>query len=153
MTQYVANVARIYRQAIDDYFSDPLCYEEKKTYYKSEIEKGTYRQFTTGFYFNKPEHEAQIYDTNTYVQNYTYLGLIHEKTLNGCYGFIQKNKFAVGDSIEIMKPSGEVISAIVRKMLDEKGQVITDCPHPGMQVYIDVDYALEEFDIMRKEDN
>ena len=56
---YVANVARIYRMAIDDYYKDASLYEEKIPYYKAELEKGTYRQFTTGFFYGKPTHETQ----------------------------------------------------------------------------------------------
>ena len=148
---YVANVARIYRQAIDDYFENPAKYEENIPYYKAEIEKGTYRQFTTGFFYNKPTHETQIYDSNTYVKNYTYLGMIQDKNEAGLYGFTQKNKFSAGDVIEIMKPTGEVIEAKVLKMTDEDGNEIESCPHPEMKVYIDTGFELNEYDLLRIE--
>lgn len=146
---YVANVARIYRQAIDDYFDNPKTYYEKIPYYMSEIEKGTYRQFTTGFFYNKPTHDTQIYDNNTYVKNYIYLGMIQDENERGMYGFTQKNKFSVGDSIEIMKPSGEIIPAVVMRMTDGDGGEIESCPHPGMKVYIDAGVKLCEYDILR----
>ena len=147
---YVANAARIYREAIDDYFTDPAIYEKKKSYYMEEVQKGTYRQFTTGFFYGKPTHETQIYDSNTYVKNYTYLGMIMYKNENGLSGFIQKNKFSVGDSIEIMKPSGEILSVTVNKMYDEEGNEMENCPHPDMKVFIDVGAELDEYDLMRK---
>lgn len=147
---YVANVARIYRQAIDDYIADPAVYLEKIPYYKSEIEKGTYRQFTTGFFYNKPTHETQIYDCNTYVKNYIYLGMINGSGNDGMYYFEQKNKFSVGDVIEIMKPSGDVIKATVNRMTDEEGNDIESCPHPGKITGIDVGVSLDPFDLMRK---
>ena len=50
---YVATVARTYRKAIDDYFTDPKLYEKNMDWYQAEISKCTYRQFTTGFYFGK----------------------------------------------------------------------------------------------------
>ena len=71
---YVATVARTYRKAIDDYFADPELYEKNMDWYKAEISKCTYRQFTTGFYFGKPDENTQIYDNNTYVNEYIYLG-------------------------------------------------------------------------------
>jgi len=148
---YVANVAKIYREAIDDYYEDPAKYMEKIPYYQEEIRKGTYRQFTTGFFYNKPTHETQIYDSNTYVNNYTYLGLIQFDGGDGTYGFVQKNKFGCGDEIEIMKPDGQVKKVIVKRMLDEDGQEIENCPHPGMKVFIDVGIKLDEYDIMRIE--
>ena len=68
---YVADVARTYRQAIDDYFQSPSLYESRKEYYMQEISKCTYRQFTTGFFYGPATHDTQIYDNNTYVQGYT----------------------------------------------------------------------------------
>lgn len=147
---YVANVARIYRMAIDDYYKDASLYEEKIPYYKSELEKGTYRQFTTGFFYGKPTHETQIYDSNTYVKNYTYLGMIKSVNDDGLYGFEQKNKFSVGDEIEVMRCDGTVHNVTVRKMTDDAGNEIDSCPHPGQMIYIDAGMELSEYDMMRK---
>ena len=72
---YVACVARTYRIAIDDYLESKEKYQEKIPWYLSEIQKCTYRHFTTGFYFHKPSEETQIYDSNTYVNEYVYLGM------------------------------------------------------------------------------
>lgn len=147
---YVANVARIYRMAIDDYYKDASLYEEKIPYYKAELEKGTYRQFTTGFFYGKPTHETQIYDSNTYVKNYTYLGMIKSVNDEGLYGFEQKNKFSVGDEIEVMRCDGTVHNVTVRKMTDDAGNEIESCPHPGQMIYIDAGMELSEYDMMRK---
>lgn len=147
---YVANVARIYRMAIDDYYKDASLYEEKIPYYKAELEKGTYRQFTTGFFYGKPTHETQIYDSNTYVKNYTYLGMIKSVNDEGFYGFEQKNKFSVGDEIEVMRCDGTVHNVTVRKMTDDAGNEIESCPHPGQMIYIDAGMELSEYDMMRK---
>lgn len=147
---YVANVARIYRMAIDDYYKDASLYEEKIPYYKAELEKGTYRQFTTGFFYGKPTHETQIYDSNTYVKNYTYLGMIKSVNDDGLYGFEQKNKFSVGDEIEVMRCDGTVYNVTVRKMTDDAGNEIESCPHPGQMIYIDAGMELSEYDMMRK---
>ena len=57
----------------------------------------TYRQFTTGFFYGKPGSDAQIYDSNTYVKDYTYLGIAGEKNAEGLYRLEQKNKFSVGE--------------------------------------------------------
>ena len=68
---YVATVARTYRLAIDDYLKDPEYYKSRIPFYKEEIAKCTYRQYTTGFFFGKPNEETQIYDSNTYIRGYT----------------------------------------------------------------------------------
>ena len=115
---YVATVARTYRKAIDDYKKDPALYEQNMEWYKEEIGKCTYREFTTGFYFGKPGADAQIYDSNTYVKNYTYLGTVEES--EGCrFRIEQKNKFSVGETIEIMKPDGRNVQALVKSICDD----------------------------------
>ena len=80
---YVATVARTYRKAIDDYLESPEKYKENMPWYLDQISNCTYRQFTTGFFFGKPSEEAQIYDSNTYVKEYTYLGIIDEQNEPG----------------------------------------------------------------------
>ena len=133
---YVADVARTYRQAIDDYFESPELYESKKEYYMEEISKCTYRQFTTGFFYGPTTHETQIYDNNTYVRGYVFLGIIRDIDKEGYALIEQKNKFCVGDEIEIMKPSGENVMVKVLDMKNEKGEKVESCPHPGELVRI-----------------
>ena len=70
---YVATVARTYRKAIDDFIESPALYEKNLEYYKSEIGKCTYRQFTTGFYYGKTDSDSQVYDNNEYVKDYIYV--------------------------------------------------------------------------------
>ncbi len=148
---YVAVVSRTYRMALDDYFEDPEKYEKNIPYYKEEIAKCTYRQFTTGFFFGPTSHESQIYDHNTYVKGYVYLGMISRKDSDGSGVFEQKNKFSVGDEVEIMKPSGENIRTRVLALRDEDGNEMENCPHPGQSIIICTECALEPFDIIRKE--
>ena len=151
---YVASVCRTYRMAIDDYFKDPELYRERIPFYMQEISKCTYREYTTGFFFGKPDGSAQIYDANTYVKEWTYLGMISSdrKEISGkcCYGLEQKNKFSCGDIVEIMKPSGENIKAPVLGMWDEEGIQIDSCPHPKQHFYIDLGCDMEPFDMIRR---
>ncbi|MCR5625548.1 MAG: U32 family peptidase [Lachnospiraceae bacterium] len=146
---YVADVARTYRMAIDDYFESPGKYEERKAFYMEEIAKCTYRQYTTGFFYGPTTHEAQIYDNNTYVINYVFLGIINEVDSDGIAWFTQKNKFAVGDEIEIMKPSGENLTAKVVSMYDADKNEVSDCPHPSVNVGVKLSENVEEWDILR----
>lgn len=151
---YVASIGRTYREAIDDYFKNPALYESRLDYYGEEISKCTYREFTTGFFFGKPDGDAQIYDANTYVKEWVFLGQAgtdkKEKDGTVYYGLEQKNKFSVGDSVEIMKPDGRNINAAVKKMLDEDMREIESCPHPKQHFYVDLGTKLDEYDILRK---
>ncbi len=149
---YVANVARTYRQAIDDYFEDPALYEKRIPYYKEEISKCTYRQYTTGFFYGPTTHETQIYDSNTYVREYTYLGLIGEQNTAGLYSLEQRNKFSVGEIIEVMKPDGRNIDVTVKAITDEEGKPMESCPHPKQKIYVDLGIPLEKLDLLRRKE-
>ena len=166
---YVATVARTYRKAIDDYLESPELYRENMDWYLDQISNCTYRQFTTGFFFGKPDESAQIYDNNTYVKEYTYLGIIGECTADGLYRIEQRNKFSVGEQIEIMKPDGRNISAVVRRIVDEEGQEMQSAPHPKQVLYIELaaaengalsgaevseqdNHAAELYDILRRKE-
>lgn len=150
---YVAVVTRTYRQAIDDYFTSPELYASRMDYYREEIAKCTYRQFTTGFFFGKPDKDTQIYDSNTYVKAYTYLGLIGKKNAKGLYALEQRNKFSVGESIEVMKPDGRDLTVTVKAMTDEESQPMESCPHPKQKIFVDLGVELEPFDLLRRKDD
>ncbi len=126
---YVAVVARTYRQAIDDYFESPEKYRKNLDHYREEISKCTYRQYTTGFFFGKPTHETQVYDNNVYIKEYIYLGMPFKMGTDGYVVMEQKNKFSVGDVVEIMDFKGENISAKVQDITDEDGNHQDSCPH------------------------
>ena len=149
---YVAAVARTYRKAIDDYLDSPKKYYDNMEWYKAEIAKCTYRQFTTGFFFGKPDENTQIYDSNTYRTEYTYLGIIGEQNDRGLYQIEQKNKFSVGETIEIMKPDGENLFVTVRQILDEEGNAMDSAPHPKQILYVDLEGKAEQYDILRRKE-
>lgn len=149
---YVATVARTYRKAIDDFKKDPELYRQNMEWYKEEIGKCTYREFTTGFYFGKPGADAQIYDNNTYVKNFTYLGTVENVDERGFAKIEQKNKFSVGEMIEIMKPDGRNLQVEVKGIYDAEGQAQESAPHPKQELYIDLGVAPEEYDILRRQE-
>lgn len=149
---YVATVARTYRKAIDDYLESPEKYEANMPWYLDQISNCTYRQFTTGFFYGKPSEETQIYDNNTYEKGYTYLGIVGPKNEDGMYRIEQRNKFSVGEVIEVMKPNGDNIEVTVRRLVDEKGQEMESCPHPQQVFYVDLGIELDEYDILRRQE-
>ena len=146
---YVATVARTYRMAIDDYFENPKKYEENIPKYKTLISQCTYRQYTTGFFFGKPDETTQIYDCNVYERDYVYLGISGEPLEDGSFVIEQKNKFCVGDKIEIMKADGRDIEANVISITDQDGVAMESCPHPKQIITIKLDQVPEAGDILR----
>ena len=150
---YVATVARTYRLAIDEFIQDENLYKKRIPFYKSEISKCTYRQYTTGFFFGKPDENTQIYDTNTYIKEYTYLGIVGEQNAQGLYHIEQRNKFSVGETIEVMRPNGDNILATVKRITDERGVDMESAPHPKQQLYIDLGVKLEQYDVLRRKED
>lgn len=233
---YVAAVARTYRRAIDDFFRSEETYRENLAWYREEIAKCTHRHFSTGFYFGKPDAESQIYDSSTYVNEYTYLGTVEEvrdgenppwadtSRPYGMHGkdngfreeagqqeclvlkgsaehwepagnieperdtkpekstepekdtrpeknaepekdtrpeknagpekarlayMEQRNKFAVGDMIEVMKPDGRNLAARVEAMYDEAGVPIDSCPHARQRFWVRLSEPVRQYDVLR----
>ncbi len=146
---YVAAVARTYRKAIDDYFISEETYRANLDWYRQEISKCTYRQFTTGFYFGKPDENTQIYDNNTYVNEYIYLGIVEKVDAQGLAHIEQRNKFRVGDTIEIMKPDGSNVFTRVEAMYNEEGEPVESCPHSKQAIRLALSVLPEQYDLLR----
>lgn len=146
---YVATVARTYRKALDDFYESEEKYRANMEWYKSEIGKCTYRQFTTGFFFGKPTNETQIYDNNTYINEYIYLGITEEVCKDGLIRIEQRNKFCVDDEIEIMKPSGDNVPVKVEAMYDQDMNPVESCPHSKQTIYVKLSVVPEQYDILR----
>ncbi len=155
---YIATVARTYRKAIDDYLKAESVYEQHLPWYRSQIASGTFRQFTTGFFYGKPSEEAQVYDSNDYVKNYTYLGTIENTNAKGACRIEQKNKFSVGEQIEVIKPDGTNAAVVVRSITDEEGTAMESAPHPKQVLYVefaceqDPSIRFNQYDILRRKE-
>ena len=146
---YVATVARTYRMALDALYESPEQYRKNIPLYQSLISDCTYRQFTTGFFYGRPDQESQIYDSNTYIQEYIYLGFVEEVLPDGKLLITQRNKFSVGESIEVMTPEGENIPAKVQKILNEDGEEQESAPHPQQKLAVQLSVPARGYDILR----
>lgn len=160
---YVAAAARTYRRAIDDCWESEERYRSNLEWYQQEIGQCTHRKFTTGFYFGKPGAEEQIYDASTYVNESVYLGIVEEiKKLGELWPgkdvpagnpalarISQRNKFCVGDAIELMKPDGSNRPATVEAMFTEAGESVDSAPHAGQRLYLQLSESPARYDILR----
>ena len=149
---YVATVARTYRKAVDDYFEDPRKYRENMEWYREQIAACTYRKFTTGFFYGKPDADSQIYDSNTYIKEYTYLGYAEEVLPDGSVRITQRNKFLAGDMIEIMKPDGTNQKTRVLEIRDTDGNLRESAPHPKEILFVKLEHSAEMYDVLRREE-
>ncbi len=144
---YVASVVRVYRKAIDDYYDgkeyDPKLFEELK--------KVSHRDFTTGFFIDGIDESSQIYGTNSYIRTYDFLGSVEEyNTETKLAKIIQRNKFSVGDEIDVIGPNYKEIKLKIDVMYDEKMNEIDSCPHAKQVLYIKSEEKLEPMDMLRR---
>ncbi len=161
---YVAAVARAYRKAIDDCMVSEETYRQNLDWYRAEVAKCTNRRFTTGFYFGRPDEDAQIYDSSTYVNEYVYLGTVEETwerpgtpwgdreaSRGRMVSIRQRNKFSVGDEIEIMRPDGRDEKAAVLAMYDQEGVPVDSCPHSKQKIWLELSATARRYDLLRAE--
>lgn len=149
---YVGTVVKAYRQAIDDYFADPEYYRKRIDYYMSEVCKVSHRDFTTGFYFGKPGHDDQVYTSNTYIRDYDFIGVVLEDRdeETGCAVVMQRNKFEVGDKIEVLPVNGDSAEMTVESMWDMDGVPVMSAPHPEQILRLKTELPLKKYDMLRK---
>ncbi len=126
---YVAVIVGTYRKAIDTYYKDPDNYKSDPQWME-ELKKVSHRNFTTGFYFGKPEGADQNYDTGSYIRDYDFLGLVKSYDEKTGFAIIeQRNKISIGDSVEIFGPYSDYFTQTIDIILDEKDEPIESAPH------------------------
>lgn len=149
---YVGTVVKAYRQAIDDCLKDRELYESKKEYYLEEVSKASHREYTTGFYYRKPDGNEQVYTNNSYIRDYDFIGMVEEDydESTGCAVVMQRNKFEVGNEIEVMPAKGESWKMTVTKMWNEDGEEVMSAPHPQQLLKVKFDKPVKKHDMLRK---
>lgn len=148
---YVATIIRAYRMAIDAYYADPENYKFD-TAWLDEIKKASYRDFTTGFYFGKPGSDGQLYANSSYIRNYDFLGLVLDFDAENKIATIeQRNKFVVGEVVEVFGPNEKHHEMTIEKIWNSKGVEVESAPHAQEIVKVKVDVELKKWFMLRKE--
>jgi putative protease len=147
---YVATVVKAYREAIDQYFDNPENYRFDPRLL-DELHKVSHRAYTTGFFFGKPTGNEQIYTTSSYIREYDIVGLVREyDEETGIATIEQRNRFFVGEEIEILQPHKPFFKQIVTEMRNEEGESIESAPHPQMILKIAMAQPVVPNSILRK---
>ncbi|WP_069997850.1 peptidase U32 family protein [Cellulosilyticum sp. I15G10I2] len=150
---YVATVVKAYREAIDTYLCDPHAFALKKDYFFEEVGKASHREFTTGFYYQKPTSDDQTYSHNSYIRNYDFSGMVIDyDPIEHLVTIEQRRKFSAGDTVEILVPKGPPISCTVETLWDDKGNSIASAPHPKQIVKFKVSEDVNVPSVLRKLD-
>lgn len=147
---YVATVVSAYRAALDSYLDNPDNYEFQEKWF-TELCKASHREFYHGFYYSKPDSSGQNYSSSDYTREYSFIGVVrgfeHD---TGLTIVEQRNKFSVGEDIEVFGPRTEYTDEIVREMYDEDNNPIESAPHPQQIIKIKLSKAYPENFILRK---
>ena len=147
---YVANTVRAYREAIDQYYANPENYQYNPEWLE-EIEKASHREFTTGFYNEKPGSDEQLYGTSAYLRHYDFLGVVLEYDEETNMATIeQRNRLMVGDEIEIIGPGYYAAEQVIETLLSDKDEPIESAPHAQQIIKIKMDQPVENYYILRK---
>ena len=147
---YVATTVRAYRMAIDAYYEDPENWKFNPMWLE-ELKKGSHRDYSTGFYFDRPDSNAHNYESASYIRNYDFIGIVRgyeEET--GLHIVEQRNKMWVGDDIEIIGPYVETMNSKIEEMYDEDGNPIESAPRAKQIVKLKLDKKLEKDYMLRK---
>ena len=147
---YVAIIVNAYRKAIDLYCNDPENYKLPKEIFE-ELYKVSHREYYTGFFFNEPKSEGIIYNTNDHVREYDMVAIVQEYNKETQIALCkQRNKFVLGDEVEILSPNSIGESFVIEELYDEDGKAIESCPHPGMICKVKVPFMIGRNSFLRK---
>jgi putative protease len=147
---YVATVVSVYRKALDQYLRNPKDYQFDPAWMK-ELKKVSHREFTTGFYFNKPTNQDQNYVTSAYTREYSFVGVVKdydEKT--GIAVVEQRNKMSLGDVLEVFGPYTDYFEQKLDWMEDLEGNSLSAAPHPQQILKMKMNQPVKPGFLLRK---
>ena len=146
---YVATTVRAYRMAIDAYYENIENFKFNPMWLE-ELKKGSHRDYSTGFYFDKPKSSDHNYESASYIRNYDFIGIVREKLEDNYYIVEQRNRMFVNDKIEVIGPFIETKDATILEMYNEDGEVIDCAPHARQIVKMKVDLDMDVDFMLRK---
>lgn len=147
---YLATVIRSYRIAIDNYYKDPENYKSDK-YLAEEIKKVSHRDFTTGFFYGKANEDSQVYETNSYIRGYDFVGLVLDYDKDTKIATIeQRNRIFKGEEVEIFGPNIKHFNQVIDNMLDKNDKEIEVANHAKQIFKIKVDQEVKKGYMLRR---
>lgn len=144
---YVSVVTNAYRNAVDLYLKDPETFKLPQ-WLLDEVKKVSHRRYSTGFYFGRPD-DGQYYETGGYVRGYDVAALVDEWKEGYLY-CTQKNKFSIGDELELLEPRGGMSAFRVEALYDENGNPLESVPHPQMKFKLPYSVPVKAGSILRR---
>ena len=139
---YAASTTKAYREAVDAYLKSPSDYRVDP-YWRDVLDRTVHRVFGTGFYFDKPADNAQIFSENTYLRPAFVAGVVTGYDHIRKMAIIsQRNKIHEGDTLEVLAPIGRFAPVVVHGMRNTSDEPISSTPQAMMTYYLPVEEEL-----------
>ena len=147
---YVSTVSNVYKAAVDSYMEDPENYVCKQEWI-DELWKVAQRELATGFYYNTPTENEQLFGERRKIPVYKFVGeVLSYDEATQIATIRQRNLFSVGDEIEFYGPGFSHFSQTVEIMHNEEGESIDRAPNPMMVLTMPVAQPVKPGDMIRK---
>ncbi len=131
---YTAVTTNAYRKAVDQYWEDGDPFE-LHPWIREELEKISHREYNTGFYFGS--EPGQVTGDGGYIRHYDNV-------------ISQRNKFWVGDTLDVLPPSGIPFEITCISLTNEAGESVDSAPHPTERLTMLADRAVPAGSVIRK---
>ena len=145
---YTAVTANAYRHAVDEYFADPTEDYTLSPWIREELEKISHRAYSTGFYFGSEPGQETL--TGGYIRRYNAVAVCEESSAGNVAVITQRNKFVVGDTLDILPPDGYAYQVTCLSLKNEDGEEVPSAPHPMQKLWITTDKPLVKGSVIRK---
>lgn len=146
---YTAVITNAYRAAVDGFLKNPSDSYSPEKWIVDEVRKISYREYCTGFYFGRPQDDAQMYYDGGYKREWNVSADILSSDGKMVTGIL-RNRFFEGDILEVMDVNKEPFEVEVRNLTDENGEKIENAPHPMMKFSFECDKEITPGAILRK---
>ncbi len=145
---YTAVTTNAYRHAVDEYFANPADDYTLSPWIREELEKISHRQYSTGFFFGaEPGQETK---NGGYIRRYNAVAVCEQSSKDNVAVITQRNKFLVGDTLDILPPDGHSFNVICQRLVNEDGQEVDAAPHPMQRLWMTTDKPIVKGSVIRK---
>jgi putative protease len=143
---YCAVTTNAYRHALNDFMAEGDNYT-LKPWIKEELEKISHREYSTGFYLgNEP---GQVTSNGGYIRHYDVVAVCEES--NGKISTItQRNKFLVGDTLDVLPPTGIPFNVVCESLVNQRGESVDSAPHAMEKLTMTTDKEIPPSSVIRK---
>ena len=145
---YVASVTKAYRDALDGYAANGGKYESSAE--EAELQKVSHREYTTGFFFGRPDGQAQNYKSSEYIQTSEFIGIV--RSYDAGYAKIeQRNHMEKGEEIEVFSPEGTWKQRIDEMIDAQTSMPIDVAPHAQQMILMKMERPVSPYTILRRD--